>query len=290
MRVTQLRIYPVKSLGGMDLDTASVEPWGLEGDRRWALVDEAGEKVTARENRRLLGLRAEQLDEETIRIHDRDGQSIPIDIPLGLPPVPVSHARQGFANPADEDVSEWISDRVGQRLRLVWQEDPSVRRVSGAHGGRDGDTLSLADAGPLLMTSTSSLARLQEWVDAEADEPDPDGMDAADVSDASADPSEGPGAPLDMLRFRPNVVIEGAEPFAEDGWETVRIGGVDFRTAELCDRCVIATIDPETLAGGKEPTRTLARHRRWDGKTWFGTRLVPLGTGELSVGDEIAPG
>lgn len=292
MQVTQLRIYPVKSMGGTDLDVARVEPWGLEGDRRWALVDEFGEKVTARQVRDLLGLWVEQLDEETIRIHTREGDSIPVDIPLGIGPVPVSHSRQGFAAPADQDVSEWISDRVGRPLRLVWQEDPTVRSVSGAHGGRPGESLSLADAGPLLMTSSASLEQLQEWVDAETDEPDPEGMEPDDVSvDVSGGgAARGAGEPLSMLRFRPNVVIDGEVPFAEDGWSTVRIGDVEFRTAEPCDRCVIATIDPETLAGGKEPTRTLARHRRWDGKTWFGTRLVPLGEGELRVGDEVVPG
>ncbi|USQ76219.1 MOSC domain-containing protein [Ornithinimicrobium cryptoxanthini] len=269
MRVTDLQIYPVKSLAGDRLDEAVVEPWGLAGDRRWALVDEAGEKVTAREEHALLGLRAEQIDEDTIRIHDRDGQSIPVETPLGLGPVPVSHARQGFANPADEDVNWWIAERVGRPLRLVWQEDPAVRRVSGAHGGQDGDVLSLADAGPLLLTSRASLTRLREWIGAEWAQEDPD---------------------LSMLRFRPNVVIDGDEPFAEDGWSTVRLGGVEFRTAETCDRCVMATIHPEELVSGKEPTATLARHRRWGGKTWFGTRLVPMGSGSLRVGDEVAPG
>ena len=269
MRITDLRTYPVKSLAGDSVPEAHVEPWGLAGDRRWALVDAAGEKVTAREVNALLGLRAEQVDEETIRIHDRDGDSIPIETPLGLGPVPVSHARQGFANPADEDVNWWISDRVGQQLRLVWQEDPTVRRVSGAHGGLEGDVLSLADAGPLLMTSQSSLAQLREWVGAEWAQED---------------------AAHSMLRFRPNVVIDGDEPFAEDGWATVRLGDVEFRTAEPCDRCVMATIHPQTLATAKEPTATLARHRKWDGKTWFGTRLVPLAEGTLRVGDEVVPG
>lgn len=264
MRVTQLRIYPVKSLGGTDVDSAQVEPWGLAGDRRWALVDPAGEKVTAREEHALLRLWAEQVDEETIRIHD-EGESILVDVPLGLPPVPVSHSRQGFAPPADQDVSEWISDRVGRPLRLVWQEDPRVRRMSGAHGGLEGDTLSLADAGPLLLTSEVSLARLQEWVGADEE-------------------------PLSMLRFRPNVVIDGEEAFAEDAWPTVRIGDVRYRTAEVCDRCVMTTIDPVTLATGPEPIRTLSQYRRWEGKTWFGTRLVPLGAGGLRLGDEVVPG
>lgn len=268
MRVTQLRLYPVKSLGGSDVESARVEPWGIEGDRRWGLVDPSGEKVTARDEHSLLRLHAQQVDEETIRISDGE-ESILVDIPLGLPPVPVSHSRQGFAVPADQDVSEWISDHIGRPLRLVWQEDPSVRRVSGAHGGLEGDTLSLADAGPLLMTTEVSLARLQEWM---------------------AEQDDAPPEPLSMVRFRPNVVIDGDEPFAEDGWATVRIGDLGFRTAEVCDRCVMTTIDPVTLATGKEPIRTLSQHRRWDGKTWFGTRLVPMGEGEIRVGDEVAPG
>lgn len=274
MHVTDLWIHPVKSLGGQAIDSARVEPWGLEGDRRWGLVDPSGEKVTARDLHALLRLHAEQVDDETIRIHD-GGESILVDIPLGLPPIPVSHARQGFAPPADQDVSEWISERVGRPLRLVWQEEPTQRRMSGAHGGLDGDTLSLADAGPVLLTSEASLAQLQEWVDARA---------------AEDDPAAGAASPLSMIRFRPNVVIDGGEPFAEDGWGTLRIGEVRFRTAEVCDRCVMTTIDPETIVAGKEPIRTLARHRAWDGKTWFGTRLVPLDEGRIAIGDEVVPG
>ena len=94
-----------------------------------------------------------------------------------------------------------------------------------------------------------------------------------------------------MERFRPTVVVDGAaEPFAEDGWRHVRIGEVSFRFAEQCDRCVLTTIDTRTLAGGKEPLRTLARHRQWDHKTWFGIRLVPATTGVIRVGDPVVAG
>lgn len=264
MVITDLRIYPIKSFGGHAVDEAAVEPWGLAGDRRWAVVDPAGEKVTARELPALLGLTVRQVDDETIRISTAS-DSILVETPLGIGPVPVSHARQGFAAPADQDVSDWISRVVGRPLRLVWQEDPTVRRVSGAHGGQEGDVLSLADAGPLLLTSQASLGRLQEWVDAQ-------------------------GPQMSMVRFRPNVVIDGRTPFEEDSWTTVRLGDIEFRTSEICDRCVMTTIDPDTLAKGKEPIATLARHRAWDGKTWFGTRLVPQGTGTLRIGDEVDPG
>ncbi|RXZ45869.1 MOSC domain-containing protein, partial [Agromyces binzhouensis] len=135
---------------------------------------------------------------------------------------------------------------------------------------RPGEGLSLADAGPLLLASEASLAQLDAWT-----------------------PDDVP--PLDIVRFRPNVVVDGDAPFAEDAWTRVRIGGVRFRFGEVCDRCVMTTIDPETLARGKEPIRTLAKHRKWDGATWFGVRLIPEldGAGasasahRIAIGDEV---
>lgn len=267
VRITDLRVYPVKSMGGRSVTEAAVERWGLAGDRRWGLVDDAGDKVTAREVRALLGLVAERSPDDAIRIRDRSGESLLVEAPRGVGGVPVSHARQGSANPASDAVNRWISERVGVSLRLVWQEDPRVRTVAPEHGGRDGDALSLADAGPLLLTSEASLAQLREWV----------GAAWADEDPATS-----------MLRFRPNVVIDGEIPFAEDGWERVRLGEVELRVTEACDRCVMTLVHPATLARGKEPIATLSRHRRWDGKTWLGIRLAPLNGGTLRVGDEVS--
>ena len=272
MRVTELWRYPVKSFGGERVERSVVEPWGLEGDRRWGVVGPDGFPVTARDCHELLGLTATQVDEETIRIAARDGDSILVETPLGVPVVPVGHSRQGFAPPADEDVSEWVSTKVRRGVRLVWQEDPTLRRISGAHGGEEGESLSFADTGPILLTSEASLTRLSDWILEEGREPVP------------------------MSRFRANVVIDGqgAEPFAEDEWEFVTIGDVRYRRTELCDRCVMTTIDLETLHTGKEPIRTLAKHRRWDGNTWFGIRLVPVrlgdGAAEIAVGEAVGAG
>ena len=284
MRVTSLLIYPVKSMGGVAIDTAGIEPWGIAGDRRWGLIDESGHKITAREVQQLLRFRSEVLGEHTIRISDRDGSSILVAAPVGVDRVPVSHSRQGYAALAAAGVNEWLTDRIGMLVRLVWQEDPRVRTLAEDEGGMRGEHLSLADAGPLLLASEASMAQLNAWITADADLPDPPDLDPADLSTGTG-VSEG----LDIVRFRPNVVIDGDEPFAEDVWPTLRIGNLKFRTTMVCDRCVMTTIDPITLAGGKEPIRTLARYRRWDGKTWFGTRLVPLGTGTISVGDAVEP-
>ena len=91
-----------------------------------------------------------------------------------------------------------------------------------------------------------------------------------------------------MLRFRPSVVVDHrGEPFAEDGWAHVRIGAVEFRLSEQCDRCVLTTIEPHTRVAGTEPLRTLARYRQRDHKTWFGIRLIPLTTGTIRIGDTV---
>jgi len=107
---------------------------------------------------------------------------------------------------------------------------------------------------------------------------------------ASERNEEPPTAPMVMGRFRPSIVVDHPDdPFAEDEWKDVRIGGVELRFAEHCDRCVVTTIDPHTRLAGKEPLRTLARHRRWSHKTWFGVRMIPSTTGVIRVGESVAP-
>ncbi|HRQ00737.1 MAG TPA: MOSC domain-containing protein [Terrimesophilobacter sp.] len=288
LRITRIRTYPVKSFEGNDHDTAVVRPWGLEGDRRWALIDEHGTKVTARKNSALLGLRAETVGENGVRIHDRDGDSVTAAAPTSGT-ISVEGFRQlDAATPYVGDANQWISDRIGQPATLIWQADPARRPIDPDHGGGPGDTVSLADVAPLHVVSEASLAQLNKWVGAETGLPDPT-IDPATVSGSGT-----VSGPLDIVRFRPNIVIGGDLPFTEDDWTTLRIGGTAYRVTGLCGRCVVPTIDPATLAGGKEPIRTLARHRRWDGLTWFGVRITPVGVtpdqpAAVSIGDEVTP-
>jgi uncharacterized protein YcbX len=283
----------VKSLAGVDVSGADVEPWGLRGDRRWMVVDRSGEVLTARERHALLALRATPDGDGGLTLAARGASSLRVDPPPGPADVPVRLSRIDRATSAGPDADAWLSSVLGEPVRLVWLDDPRRRPVSPNHGGQDGDPLTFADTGPLLLTSAASLRQLDAWVAQEAErrgEPEP--------------------APLDMVRFRPNVVIEGVggppdgsdggsgggagdemvgglQPFVEDTWRLVRIGDVTYRFGEHCDRCVMTTLDPGTTVGGKEPLRTLARHRRWDGKTWFGVRLIPTSVGRLAVGDDI---
>lgn len=273
--VTGLTTYPVKSLAGVAVQEALVEERGLRGDRWWAVVDEDGAKVTAREEHALLGLRAEPLAGGAIRLSAPGTDSLDVAVPFAAMPVAVRFSGQDTALPAGPEADAWLAARLGRPLRLVWQDDATRRAIRPELGGRPQDRNSLSDAAPVHLTSEASLRRLDDW-----------------LLETAQERGEEPGDPVGHDRFRPNVVVGGGEPFAEDSWSSVRIGDVPFRATMVCDRCVMTTIDRADLRTGKEPIRTLARHRKWDGATWFGIRLtpvLPLAPGAtVRVGDAVA--
>jgi MOSC domain-containing protein len=253
LSVIDLYRYPVKSCRGDQLAAAPVEPWGLAGDRRWMIVDLSGEVVTAREHPRLV-LVTPFLFGGGIRLTGPGGPDLTVTIPSGdgLVPVKVWDSKL-LATPAGAAADAWFSRVTGEPVRLVYLDDPTRRRPNPDYS-RDGDRVSFADGYPLLLTTDSSLAALNEAI--------------------AAGPRAAEG-PLPMRRFRPSVVVAGTAPWAEDGWRRLRIGDVTFRAVKGCDRCVLTTIDPDTALTGKEPIATLARCRRWDGKVWFGINLIP---------------
>ena len=160
----------------------------------------------------------------------------------------------------------WFTALLGTDLRLVHLDDPRRRPLDPRYAA-PGETVSLADAFPLLLATTASLAALNEHI--AADHPD--------------DPVAGAALPMD--RFRPSIVIEGSEPWAEDGWRRIRVGEVALRVVKPCSRCVITSTDQQTgVLHGPEPLRALGRHRRFGKGLLFGQNLVPERS-EGSVGD-----
>jgi uncharacterized protein YcbX len=269
--VAVISIFPVKSLGGVSISEAEVQPWGLRHDRRWLVLNQDGTVLTARAERRMLGLTATPVGDSAIELTARDGSSVRVATPADGEVVSTSLSRLESVRAAATDADDWLSDQLDRPVRLCWLDDPGRRTISVDHGGRPGEPLNLSDAGPLLLTSSTSLAQLNEWM-------------TEDAHERGADPP----TPVKMERFRPTVVVDGISvAFVEDGWRQLRIGGVEFRFAERCDRCVLTTIDPHTLEMGKEPLRTLARHRQWDHKTFFGIRIIPAGTGTIRAGDAV---
>jgi uncharacterized protein YcbX len=258
--------YPVKSCRGHSVPSARVEREGLAGDRRWLVVDEAGVLITARECPQLLLVTPELRPDGGLRLSSPDLPPLAVEVPSGdLVAVQVWKSEID-ATPAAQDASDWFSNVVGEPVRLVYLEDPT-RRQPNPRFALPTDRVSFADGYPLLVATTASLAQLNDWI------------------------AEGPRAdegPLPMTRFRPNVVIDGTEPWEEDGWRRIRIGSAEFRVVKGCDRCVITMTDPDTAAKGKEPIATLARRRKWDGEVWFAMNMIPDTPGaQISLGDDV---
>lgn len=272
MYVSSLTVYPVKSTAGLDVGECVVHPWGLENDRRWMVVDDEGETVTARTRRKLLHVVATPQHGGAIALAAPDMPALAVDVPRRDAQMSVTLSRLESALSAGPVADDWVSELLGESVHLVWLDDPRRRPVGTSHGGRHGDVLNLADAGPILLTATASLSRLDEWLE-----------------ETAAERGEQWPGPLAMRRFRPNIVVEDVgEPFAEDEWKLIRVGDVELRFGEHCDRCALPTIDPVTLVSSKEPTRTLALRRHWEHSVFFGVRLIPTTTGVIRVGDRVS--
>lgn len=276
IRLDALHLHPVKSTAVRPVLHGDVEAWGLRGDRRWVVVDATGECVTAREEHRLLTVTADTPDTDpgmtaALRLSAPGREPVEVDEPHG-PVLPVTvHGRglEGVAAPTP--AGAWVGDLLGRTdLRLVHVHSP--RPLSPTHA-RPGEATAFADAYPVTLASAASLRRLRDW-----------------VAETALERGEEPAAPLAVERFRPNLVVDGRlDPFEEDGWHRVQVGPVEFRVVKPVDRCVMTTVDPATLERGHEPIRTLARHRKWDGATWFAVQLVPESRGVVRVGDEVSP-
>ncbi|HEX4787222.1 MAG TPA: MOSC N-terminal beta barrel domain-containing protein [Actinospica sp.] len=263
--LSSLHLYPVKSCHRVDLETATVEPWGLAGDRRWVVVDEEGLHRTQRSVPRMALIRPTYTADGRLLLQAAGMPDLELPAPSragDARPIVVTVWRfTGAVASAGAAADAWFTGFLGLPCRLAYMDDTYVRPTNPAYSRPD-DRVSFADGYPLLLTSTASLAALGAWI------------------------TEMGAEPVPMTRFRPNVVLAGAEPWAEEGWKRVRIGGQEFRVVKPCDRCVMTTVDPELGEfAGQQPLRALRKFHR-DGKAvLFGMNLVPDTEGELRVGD-----
>jgi uncharacterized protein len=270
MHVASLHAYPVKSCYRVDLRTTVVEPWGLAGDRRWLVVDPDGQQLTQREAPVMTGIRPTPGPDGGLTLRAAGLADLAVAAPTAgqLRDVTVWNSTIP-ARSAGAAADAWLSAVLGRPVGLVWLDDPTRRPVHPSYG-EPGDRVSFADGFPLLLTTTASLDALNGWL----------------VDSGSTE------GPLPMTRFRPNVVVGGADPWAEDDWagRRVRVGPVTFRVAKPCGRCVVTTTDQETGVRGGEPLPTLARHRTVDQQLLFGVLAIPDPPyGNVTVDDEVAP-
>jgi uncharacterized protein len=264
-RLASIHIYPLKAARAVDLDQSLVEPWGLAGDRRWLLVDDTGRFVSQRE------------EPAMARVVVRAGHGALTASAPGLPDIRISAPCQEggaellrvtvwssalLAAAAGPAADLWFSEYLGRPVQLVYLDDPTRREVDQDYGAA-GDVVSFADGFPLLLTNSASLHELGRWLTEDGDQPVP------------------------MNRFRPNVVVAGAGPWAEDGWRRIRIGEVPFRVVKPCGRCVVTTVDQASAVRGRQPLQMLGRRRRFGQDLVFGQNMIPDAPGVIRVGDPV---
>ncbi|MFC6190416.1 MOSC domain-containing protein [Dyadobacter subterraneus] len=261
MRLSEIWIYPVKSLGGIRQTQAQVEEKGLQYDRRWMIVDENGKFLTQRVNAKMalldVAIHAEGLvifhrfqadDQVLVPFEAISNQTIQVKVWDDVV----------LARTICDQADLWLSTQLGKNVRIVEMSEQTQRNMDSAYSGKVA-LVSFADDFPYLLISEGSLQDLNSRLD----------------------------HPVIMKRFRPNFVISGTEPFAEDFWQKVRIGQVEFIVAKPCERCVLVTIDPITGQKGSEPLKTLAKYRKVDKNIFFGQNLVSLQNGLVREGDEL---
>lgn len=261
MKITALYTYPVKSLGGILLRSAILETRGFQYDRRWMLVDSGNRYLSQREIAKMSGIqvRIEPPFLVFTSIHDTVA---PLQVPLS--PSPSDHLTvKIFDDTCDAvattgEADEWFSQVLDTSCRLVYMPDSSRRSADKTVTGYGGLT-SFTDGFPFLLLSEESLEDLNLRLN----------------------------EPVAMNRFRPNIVVQGGQPYGEDRLEAFNINDHRFFGVKGCGRCIITTINQETAEKGKEPLRTLAGYRTVGSKVIFGRYLVHQGVGRLHIGDEI---
>ena len=260
--LTGIAVYPLKSGAGIDVEAREVEPCGLRGDRRWMVIDGDGVCVTARERPQLVRVRAELLGPD-LRFEMDDREPLTVQHPdAGSPAAQVWIWGQACsALDAGDAAAAWMAGAMDKPVRLVAMDDRAKRRPD-PECTRPQDEVSFADCYPVLAIGQNSLDDLN-----------------------CRTPT-----PVSMRRFRPNFVIGGGAPYAEDDWLRIRIGSVEFEGVENCKRCELPTVDPDTGIpdAKREPMRTLARYRRRvTGGVFLGQNLVPRSAGTVRVGDRV---
>ncbi len=259
--LTHIFIYPVKSLGGIKLNSAQVTARGLKYDRQWMIVDEHGNFLTQRRkpsmalidtslSEKFLTLKYRYQDITPLRVgvNESTGEKIKVKIFDEILP----------AYLVSEEADEWLSDALGMKCRLVVMTDEIKRYVDKKYA-RKNETVGFADGFPFLILGQASLDLLNSKLENK----------------------------LNIDRFRPNFVFSGGEPHDEDKWNKIKIGDIKFSVVKPCARCVITTINQKTGERGKEPLLTLSGYRKTGAKIYFGQNMLAENSGVISIEDKI---
>lgn len=261
VQLSEIWIYPVKSLGGIRLTASDVQERGLQYDRRWMLVDENGQFITQSTVPKMATIHV-SLHANGLLLSPNSDPSNQVTVPfqrISDEPLEVKIWKDSvIAYTVCNEADIWLSAQLDKNVRIVEMTGSTVRKMDENIAGPD-LTVSFADDFPYLLISVASLEALNDRLE----------------------------QPVEMNRFRPNFVVSGTEPFEEDSWKYIQIGTIGFHVASPCERCVLTTVDPATGTKGREPLRTLATFRKDGHRLLFGQNVIGLQTGTVHEGDRI---
>jgi len=262
LTVSELYIYPVKSLGGIALPAASLSDRGFEYDRRWMLVDENNRFLSQREVAAMAFFKV-SLHDGSLLVRNTGKADVSFRVPfqpLTTEIITVSvWGDSCVAQCVSAEADAWFSEQLGIACRLVYMPDSTIRQVDEEYA-HNKEITSFSDGYPLLIIGQASLDDLNSRL----------------------------SSPLLMDRFRPNIVFTGGLPFQEDDMKQFSIGDIQFFGVKPCARCTITTIDQQTAVKAKEPLKTLSTYRARNNKIYFGQNLLYQGTGTIHIGDVIS--
>lgn len=262
LTISELNIYPIKSLRGISVKSAKVTDRGFKHDHRWMLIDYLGNFMTQREYPQMAFINVE-IEDRGLNVFHRNKKnlgkySIPFNISESKTIMVPIWDDTCPAILVGKECDKWFSKALDVECRLVYQPFESRRLVDQKYA-KDNELVSFADGYPFLIIGQSSLDDLNSKLE----------------------------EPLPMNRFRPNIVFRGGEPYQEDNMKNFKVGNIIFHGVKPCARCAITTTNQDTGERLFEPLKTLATYRKFENKVLFGMNLIHEGTGEVSVGEAI---
>jgi uncharacterized protein YcbX len=257
MHISQLWQYPVKSCRGLQQPMLPLVAGGLFGDRRWMIVGNQYQFLTQRQLPNMVKIFA-VLEEGELRLRF-DDQKLSVPAPSADKLIDVTvWEDQCQAMSVEASIDAVLSEWLEHPVHLVYMPETALRQVDKTYA-QEGDQVSFADGFPLLLISEASLEDLNSKLE----------------------------SPVEMERFRPNIVVADCEPYAEDSWKTIRIGGILFDLVKPCSRCVIPSVNLYSAEKEQKVLEGLAKHRKRDNKVFFGQNVIQRNSGILYLNDTV---
>ncbi|MEO9893850.1 MOSC N-terminal beta barrel domain-containing protein [Aurantibacter sp.] len=253
MKIEDLFIYPVKSTEGICLSEVNVTSIGFENDRYFGIANSNNEIITARENAQLLKLKTE-INNTILKITYKN-QSKTVSLTDEMQDIELLLFKKEAAGQIlNQEINDWLTAVLKTESKLVRINFKKLRET-------DSTAISFNDCYPIHLISKESVASLNEKLE----------------------------IPVELNRFRPNIIVSGFKAFEEEQWTAIQIGTCEFRIAAQTKRCSLITINPITGEKSKsqEPLRTIAKEMSIGNKANFGIYLVPTKLGTIRNSDTL---